>query len=394
MFGLGFSALFPLNESSGKPQLRTFLKEKANQFFRNPPFVALTLLVVAYLITGPYSNDLGEWFWRVRTKSPFLFLPLTFFLLSPWTKETYDKVLAFFVLLMSLSASYILIYFLLNQEEMIELLRVGKTIPTPCHHIRYSLMLAIGGIISTYLLLYHRKKEYQTLWVVGFILLTIALHVLSVRSGILAYYIGIFWLAIRHMFSSRRPWISFGVIILLFSAPFLAYNLIPSFKQKVDYVRYDLQQYEKNDGQNYSDSERLMSWKAGWSIFRENPILGVGIGDLRQACKEYYITHYQREKSKFPHNQFLFVLAGCGLLGALIFFSGYFGPLILAKPEYGPLFTSIYLILTASLMVENTVETAVGTAITIFWIVFFVKQSHDLPRPHTAQSREDDMIDG
>lgn len=389
MIGLVFSALFPISEDTGKLHVRPQLKERIGEFFGTPLFSSLILLVVAYLMTGFYSEDIGEWFWRVRTKSPFLFLPLAFFLLSPWDKAMYDRILAFFVILMSLSSGWIMIDYLLHQEEMVELLRVGQAIPTPCHHIRYSLMLAIGGVISAYYLLFNEKTNWRWLWIAGLILLTVALHIMSVRTGILAFYMGLGWLALHRIFSRGGSVTAFAMIALILAAPFVAYKTMPSFKQKIDYVKYDMEQFVKDEGQNYSDSERIMSLQAGWHIFSSHPVFGVGIGDLRAACTAYYQDVLGREKSKFPHNQFLFVLAGCGIVGALIFFTGFFWPLFVARPIYRPMYIAIYLILIASLMVENTIETAVGTAVTIFWIILFVRQDRDLTRHDTVRSHGD-----
>lgn len=390
MFGLGFSALFPLDHHSGRPRLRKNLKSKAKQFFQSPTYFSFSLLIVAYLISGLYSSDLGEWFWRVRTKSPFLFIPLAFFLFLPFGKMFYDKVLAFFVLLMTLSTSWILVNYFLHQDAMVELLRVGQAIPTPCHHIRYSMMVALAGMIASYALLFGVMKNYKRLWWPGFVILFLAIHVLSVRTGLITFYLGLLSLATAKIFSRGNVWAGALTIIFILSAPFLAYFTLPSFKQKVDYVKYDREQFEKNDGQNYSDSERIMSLEAGWHTFQNKPWLGVGMGDLRHEMAAYYLENFNRENWKFPHNQFLFVLAGCGILGTLIFLMGLTLPIILAKPLYRPLFVAMALMILASFMVETTVETAVGTAITVFWLTFFVQQDRDLSTLRKARSHGDD----
>ena len=394
MFGLGFSAVFIISEATGKLQFRSGFFKNFRTFLDHPTFWSLGLLVMVYLLSGFYSDDLSEWWWRVRTKSPFLLIPLTFFIYEKWPKALYERVMMFFVIVMSLSALWVSGYYLSHQEEVVELLRVGKTMPTPCHHIRFSIMLSIAAIIAVYHLLFDPGQRPRWLYPICVVLLVIGLHVLSVRSGLITLYLGLFSLAMIKLFQNGRSIISILILLMILAVPFIAYRMLPSFKQKIDYVRWDLQQFQKTEGDNYSDSERILSLRAGWEIWRSNPLFGVGIGDLRSSMKTYYLENYEKEEAKFPHNQFLFVLAGCGLIGAILFFGGFFWPLIAVRTRYKALLFAIYVILTASFMVENTIETAVGTATTLFWIVFFIKEGHDHPMVRRARSHEDDKSVG
>lgn len=377
MFGIGFSALFPLNESTGRPKWRGLSIKDWSQFLQKKGFAILGLMVVAYLLSGINSSDLSEWWWRVRTKSPFFLIPFAFSIYRPWSVKVYRYVLISFMALMTLSSAYILFQFFTHQEQMVLLLKVGKHIPTPCNHIRYSLMLALAGAVSAYLLLFQKWSVPRWISSTSLIVVTVALHVLSVRSGLICFYLAMFWLAFYKILTGQRKQWAFALFFIVALTPVTAYYTMPSFKQKVDYVKYDFEQFQKNGGQNYSDAERIMSYRAGWYLFKSHPILGVGMGDLLNGMKTYYQENYNREKAKFPHNQYLFVLAGCGILGFLIFFTGFFAPLLMAKSSLRGLQIGCYIILAASFMVENTLETAVGTAISIFFVVIFIKEHYD-----------------
>lgn len=379
MMGLGAMVLFEAGPGKLGFRFKNDLKMKFRLFLQTPVFWALCLTVVAYLLSGLNSSDLGEWFWRVRTKSPFVFLPLTFFLLPVWPKQWYSWIMSFFVALMSFSLVLVLGYYFTHQAEMLELLRVGKTIPTPGDHIRYSLMVSIAAVIAFYHLLKPDDLP-RKLMIPAFLLLMFGLHILAVRTGLILTYIGVLLLIVLVLGQKRQWWRMLGFVLAFVAIPFVAVKVLPSFKQKLDYVKYDFEQFQKGDGLTYSDSERVYSILAGWQLFIKNPIAGVGIGDLRSEMQATYQASQKVSRKKFPHNQYVFVLAGCGIIGGLIFFVGFFYPLAFSNPPARSLFIVIYLLLAASMLVENTIETQVGTAITIFWICFFVKSHHERGR--------------
>jgi O-antigen ligase len=377
MIGFVVFGLFEWRVRPFSVSLKNDLRAELKSFASTPAFVLLSLPVLAYLISGVNSADLGEWFWRVRTKSPFLFMPLAFFLMPKLDKTSYKAFWSWLLGVAVLSLAIVLLPFIYDQQSMVDLIYVGKTVPTPCHHIRYSMILVIA-VLGGLHLLRSLKGLRKNLVILGISFLFIGLHLLAVRTGIVLLYLGIFsWviLALRGMWRWLAVGVSlFGMVLI----PMLAFQFSPTFKQKMDYVKYDWEQYQKGHGATYSDSERWLSLEAGHRLWKDHPILGVGIGDLKSEMQvAFKEMGAEVSRKKFPHNQFLFVLAGCGLLGAMIFFGGFLTPLVLHHPGRHELLWSVYILLTASFMVENTVETAVGTAVTIGFIVILLKQSKD-----------------
>jgi O-antigen ligase len=64
-------------------------------------------------------------------------------------------------------------------------------------------------------------------------------------------------------------------------------------------------------------SYREVIWRAGFDVFSENSIIGVGSGGFRIAVEEYL------PKGKAPHNAYLSVLVDSGIIGLLLFVSIY-----------------------------------------------------------------------
>lgn len=81
-----------------------------------------------------------------------------------------------------------------------------------------------------------------------------------------------------------------------------------------------------------SNSERLLMWRSAINMFEDNPIFGVGYGQYKFAYQNEYIAAEARERfQEHAHNNFLQMLAECGIVGAaaFIFLWGYFSYLSL-----------------------------------------------------------------
>ena len=69
-----------------------------------------------------------------------------------------------------------------------------------------------------------------------------------------------------------------------------------------------------------SNSERLLMWHSAFEMFKDNPIFGVGYGSYKVAYQEKYISPLAKERNlEHAHNNFLQMLAECGMVGELAF---------------------------------------------------------------------------
>ena len=74
---------------------------------------------------------------------------------------------------------------------------------------------------------------------------------------------------------------------------------------------------------NWAILERVSQWYAGWQMFANNPILGVGIGNYPKAYETYSLPGWPTGVGH-AHNYYLNLLAEGGLLTfvAFLFFLG------------------------------------------------------------------------
>lgn len=64
-----------------------------------------------------------------------------------------------------------------------------------------------------------------------------------------------------------------------------------------------------------SNTERILMWKSAWNMFKDHPILGVGLGQYKENFHKKYILPEAKERQNHAHNNFLQMLAENGIIG-------------------------------------------------------------------------------
>jgi O-antigen ligase len=127
--------------------------------------------------------------------------------------------------------------------------------------------------------------------------------------------------------------------------------------------------------QGHSVTQRIVFWKTGWQIFKEHWFLGVGTGDSSSAFEEMYNRTDARlsEQNRLrAHNQFLSIALTLGIVGFLIFLVSIAAPFLLLKNANSFLYIGFSIILYASMLNEDTLETQVGVTLYAFFNVFLL----------------------
>jgi len=344
-------------------------------FLRRPDLLGLTGIFLLYLLSGLNSENLDYWLDRLCMKLPFLFLPFAFLSMPRFPVRTYYTLLALFFWLVVPMALYSLGQFLGNLEDITYLYREGKVMPTPVPHTRWSLMVAFAVAVGWYLFqkgFYWRFRAERYAMLAAGLLLVIYLHLLAVRSGLVALYTVLGYFLIVEVVRHRRWALALGVAAVLSLSLVLSYRYIPTLKNKIDYTIYGVRLFRQNGNMaDLSDSFRLGSIEAGLTIGNRHPLAGVGIGDLRDACERFYQERYPALAGYelLPHNQYVLVYAATGGFGLLFFIAATFYPLFCRRAWRDVLFVALHLIVFLSFMVEPTAETQLGTA---FYLLFLL----------------------
>jgi len=104
-------------------------------------------------------------------------------------------------------------------------------------------------------------------------------------------------------------------------------------ESKLDISIANVQMYFESDVEsqyrNTSIGIRLEAWKAAWFVFLDNPLIGVGWGNLQENAKIYVDEGVLSQSAitySHPHNQFLSVMASGGIVASIAVFFLFFIP--------------------------------------------------------------------
>ncbi len=348
----------------------------------NRPFLLLIGLFVIILLSAFQTEDWSYWWVRLRIRLPFLILGLSGMLLPGLPARRLHAILALLVGFMTITCIGVGVNYLIHAESIQTAMLRGHSIPVPRNHIRFSLLLAmsiLGGIE-----LIRTKYAYRWSWepsayIASIVFLGFMLHFLAVRTGILAFYGGAIMMGIWFSIRSKKIWLPLALVLGFSAFLWAGYHFLPSLKSKIDYMRYDLAMYQQGEGGQYADSGRIVSLKTGWKIFREHPWIGIGVGNLRQEVDKVFEQDYPDYFEPLtPHNQFLYIMAGTGIIGFGIFLICFFGPLLIHRNFTAPLLLSFYGLVGSAFLLEHTIENSIGTGFVVLFLVLLLLRQRDV----------------
>lgn len=348
--------------------LQDNLISNAKQFFKSPAFVLITAVFFLGLLSFLNTENSDYYLNRIRLKLPFLILPFAFFSLKDFSKTLFNNILYFFFVLVCCISVVLLCIYGFNFDYYNEIYGAGRIIPTPIQHIRFSLLSTVAFSAGIYLLFNNHVFKYN--WEKGFIVLAcvfliIFLHILAVRSGLLALYAVLIYTAVIYFIRNKNLLIPLSILILLPLFGYFAMKYIPTLKSKIGYTIYTFEEFAKMENiRNLSDTRRIGSIYAGIDLGKNNPLFGVGLGDIKDETNVYLSKHFPgiKDLDLLPHNQFVFYFAVSGILGLFAFTICAFVPGLYYSAYKDYFYMSVTIIFFTSFLVEHTIETQLGTA--------------------------------
>ncbi len=377
MGALLVAALFQVEWQPLRIRLFPLIRQRFQQWRHYPDYWVIMLSMGIVLFSAWQTYDWTYWFIRLQIKVSFVLLPLAFVLLPGFSRRAVYHVFFALLLCFLVGNAAVLYHFLLDVEGTLTGLRKGQPMWTPNNHIRYSLLMAlavVGGVQLIRAGYYCWRKWERKLIVVLTGLCFLFLHFLAVKSGLLMLYVGLITLLLHYIWSSRRWALGLGLGVLLMAIPVGSYYAFPSLRHKVIYTIHDLMMYQQGQGDTYSDSGRIAALKAGWQIVQEYPVLGVGAGNLRHAMAVKFDEQYPGYLEKFmPPNQFLFVWAGTGLWGLLLFGLAFAFPFFYRQHYSDAFLLAFYMMQFISILIEHSLENIVGIVHYCFFLLLLMK---------------------
>jgi len=144
-------------------------------------------------------------------------------------------------------------------------------------------------------------------------------------------------------------------------------------------LRYQIHHSQNPSG--HSLLERMEYWKTAVKIIKENPIIGVGTGDVNdQFLSKYEQTNspLTEERRLRAHNSYLTETVTFGILG-LVFFISWLGYYLYQQVKFQQLAGVVFMLVAiVTFLIEDTLETQMGvTFFALFYAVFSRKSGID-----------------
>ena len=145
---------------------------------------------------------------------------------------------------------------------------------------------------------------------------------------------------------------------------------------KLYQILWELESY-RNEGSigHSSIVQRLTYIKSALYAIKKNLWLGVGWGDIMSSLNTYYEEYninLSPELRYMPHNQYLTVWVGAGLIGLILFLVAMFYPFLSTKKHKHFLPLYFFVLIMVSMLIEDTFETHIGISFAAIFSSLFI----------------------
>lgn len=306
---------------------------------------------------------------------PWFFIPIILVIPSKSNVASTRFFLALALPLWWISGASLLNY-LRDWRFLSQMVLESKPLPlfTQVYHIEFSLLITAVLLGMTLFLSRIYQSKNRLIFAVLYGLLFLSLHIISARTGLLGYWLGMsIWglSQIRSQSSIRhvKPGyallglVVFGILIIQ----------IPSVKNRIINTQEDLVALSSGGDLNHkSVGQRVEAWKATWGIFESKKQVFLGVGS--EKFESELLESYERQNTTLyasnrigPHNQTLQWAATYGWPVALLAWGLFIAYLIKLLPLHLVLFVGLPII--AASMFESLAQRQAGIlALLILWI--------------------------
>ena len=156
------------------------------------------------------------------------------------------------------------------------------------------------------------------------------------------------------------------------------YNYIenPGIKTRIMRIMVAYNNYKRNgDANGSSVFQRVEFIKASFGIIKENPVFGVGTGDIVNAFAQYYEDTNSKLRPEYrfrSHNQYLAITVAFGVVGLMWYLFSMFYPFFAEKKNRNYIYFVFLFIMMLSMLTEDTIETQIGVTLFAFFNSFLV----------------------
>ena len=343
---------------------------KWNKIKSSPWMLSLLALLFLYVVGMLWgtNHQFAEW---VFQKSALLLLLPILYTLNFNQKDIKYSLFAF----LSATTLSAFIANLINLGWMNHLFKYSPFFAKNWHYPAFmtytdhNVFLAFS-ILITFFLLYNNfsNKKLRIVLIFISILFLLSLYTENGRAGQLAHIL--IFLSFSILTFWQKKSLIFISILSLVLINLTAYFLSPHFKNRIDSIRVQLSQLEKNKLNSLNTRYYLFSYS--YEKIKEKPVTGYGTGSFVKEFSSIseHATKILAGVHRTPHNNYLFIWFELGLLGLMVLFSIFFFQLKAYKSLNQGYFRMIFPAVFMVIMLTDTYLQNHNTAVLYCYLSF------------------------
>jgi len=351
-----------------------------------PNFFLFISIYILYVIGLIYTSNFAYASFDLEIKLTFLLIPVVFFS-SDFTKFDRKRII-------NVSTSFIWGCFLSSILSMLYSCYLYQsnntsfwffyTFASAFHHPSYISMYVVFAMTTIIYLLIKGLIKNRRLKYLLFLLLiwfTVYVIMLSSKAGILSLLIGIvFWFG--YWIIKKRNYLIPTIVVIIFllsialgakKIPIVTNRITSSFQALIS---------NKNDVNTEDGTvQRIEIWKTSLDIIKENFLIGVGTGDV----KDELLKHYDEKGMTFAkannlnaHGQFFQTFITLGLLGFVSLIMLFLFPIYQSFKKQNYIYLVFLIIIAINLSVESMFENQAGVVFYSFFNSFLFLSAKQL----------------
>jgi O-antigen ligase len=332
-------------------------------------------LALIHVVDDAIRTGLGMFLQNGMIKLILILLPVFILVWNP-NRMQIQKVNIVFIAFIFLGSCYSLWNFALDTDQTLLGYSQAKVMAVPAYgdHIRFSWAVVISCLLSIYQIADKDRSNWRFLYHFNVIVQVLFLHILGAKTGLVVLYLTIPLLAYFSL-SSARKFFALLTVPLIALLMWLAYIAIPSFKNRVDFIRYDFSHYVEGDYRlGLSDGLRVYSIKAGMESVKEAPLFGVGFSNLGDNIEEWYQRNMPEVPASdyfLPSSQYIIYLASAGIFGIALFLWHILYPFSSKEFRRNRWFLLFYIPAIFTFFFETHLEGQISVFIYAFFLAWF-----------------------
>jgi O-antigen ligase len=302
-------------------------KERVGVFKKDYLLPGISSLFLLPFISGLWSNGQSAWLEMMQDILPLFLLPFAMTMQKGFERKHFLFFALVWMSLLFAGSVWSAAHYLIDQENYHALYRISKTLPTPSEndHIRFSMAIVIALQIWLKLEEWKSSSSLAVKWVcrIAAAWFVIYLHLLGAKTGVIGLYIVVLPLFIWQLYHTGKKQLATAALAAVLCLPVIAYYSIPTFRIRLQYVLFEQNNWqEKQFAGNFSDVNRLASIRSGWHVFKNNWLVGVGYGDIKEEAAKWYAANapgIPPSQQFLPLNQWMLSGSGAGIAAVLLF---------------------------------------------------------------------------